>query len=254
MSGSQLEDGFFRIAQELREAECRIQMSGHEWRVYLFIQRKTFGWNKKRDQISLTQFEDGIGLERRRVAESIKRLSDRNMIVIEKQGGGKTNIYSVQTNVNKWEVVRKNALGSSSAENRRQVVRKTGKGSAENRRQVVRKTAHTKDTNKRHYTKDNITKEKPRAHTLKTKKLTTAPRDFPVTQEMIIYAASKRVNVQKAVIDETEGFLIYHRAKGSKFVDWYSAWQNWIRNYIKFNKITDEPEGGRPHVPAFPSQ
>ena len=32
-----------------------------------------------------------------------------------------------------------------------------------------------------------------------------------------------------------EDFVIYHKKKGSKFKDWYAAWQTWVRNDIKFN-------------------
>ena len=34
-----------------------------------------------------------------------------------------------------------------------------------------------------------------------------------------------------------EGFTIHHTQKGNKFACWYSAWQTWVRNEIKFNPI-----------------
>ena len=65
------------------------------------------------------------------------------------------------------------------------------------------------------------------------KKKTNCPKEFPITDQMVDYASSKKYH--KSLIDLTEGFLLYHKAKGSKMSCWYSAWQTWLRNDIKFN-------------------
>lgn len=47
------------------------------------------------------------------------------------------------------------------------------------------------------------------------------------------------------VAEQVDVFLDYHRAKGSKFVDWTAAFRNWIRNAEKYRKAnTGEKDGG----------
>lgn len=47
------------------------------------------------------------------------------------------------------------------------------------------------------------------------------------------------------VAEQVDMFLDYHRAKGSKFVDWTAAFRNWIRNAEKYRKANaGEKEGG----------
>ena len=59
-----------------------------------------------------------------------------------------------------------------------------------------------------------------------------APDIFPITQQMKTYAEKK--NYAGDLENLTERFLIHHRSKGSKFSNWYSAWQNWLLNEIKW--------------------
>jgi DNA-binding MarR family transcriptional regulator len=44
-----------------------------EMKVVLVVARKTFGWQKKRDTISLSQLEDATGMTRQSVADGLKR-------------------------------------------------------------------------------------------------------------------------------------------------------------------------------------
>ena len=77
-------------------------------------------------------------------------------------------------------------------------------------------------------------KEHPSDTNKKDKKVkkTSCPDNFPVTDKMKDYAKKKNFNLD--LEDLTEGFLLHHRSKGNKFVDWYSAWQKWLRNDMKF--------------------
>lgn len=51
-----------------------------ETKVLLVIFRKTFGWHKVRDQISLCQFEKSTGLERRHILRAINSLIQKNLV------------------------------------------------------------------------------------------------------------------------------------------------------------------------------
>jgi hypothetical protein len=60
----------------------------------------------------------------------------------------------------------------------------------------------------------------------------------------IAYAAKKNVAPRLAV-DEFDGFLSRHKAKGNLFADWEAAGQGWIRNTIKFAAQRSGHQPGR---------
>jgi len=62
---------------------------------------------------------------------------------------------------------------------------------------------------------------------------TPLPQNYKPTDRHIDYAKSKGIP-ENQIEDLFEGFCIHHRKVGSKFVDWYAAWQTWVRNEIKF--------------------
>lgn len=72
---------------------------------------------------------------------------------------------------------------------------------------------------------------------------TNVPDEFPVTVEMLNYAKfiGFRGNAEW-VIHQTQTFIARARSKGEKYIDWYSAWQTWMRNCITYG--TDLPKGG----------
>ncbi len=76
----QLEDGFTKIANEILEALMRADISGHGWRLLMAVFRKTYGWNKKTDWISNSQFVNMTGLRKQRVNDAIKELIDKKIV------------------------------------------------------------------------------------------------------------------------------------------------------------------------------
>lgn len=84
MSGPKLEDGYTRIANELLEAITRTSFTKVEMKVLNVIIRKTFGYNKKKDVISLSQFEHATGTGKANISRAIKNLLDNNVIISNK--------------------------------------------------------------------------------------------------------------------------------------------------------------------------
>ena len=58
MADVQIDDGYTKVANELLEAIMRINLSSYEFRVIMAIMRKTYGYSKKHDYISLSQLEE----------------------------------------------------------------------------------------------------------------------------------------------------------------------------------------------------
>lgn len=80
MKSPQTEDGFTKIANELQDAFCKVDLSGSSWRCLSVIIRKTYGYHKKKDSISLTQFEQLTGMTRMGVAKGLNELEKNKMI------------------------------------------------------------------------------------------------------------------------------------------------------------------------------
>lgn len=70
-------------------------LSGAEAKILLFIVRKTFGWQKREDRISITQMADGTGVSPRHAMRGVKTLVAMG-IVIEHAESGKTTSYRLQ--------------------------------------------------------------------------------------------------------------------------------------------------------------
>jgi phage replication O-like protein O len=74
---------FDELLKDLKYAELKI---------LLVIIRQTHGWKKKKDRISISQFEKKTGLSRRVISETIKILVEKNIIIVSDAKG---NILSV---------------------------------------------------------------------------------------------------------------------------------------------------------------
>lgn len=101
MASPQKENGHIDIANEIAEALMRVNLSAYESRVLWFLFRKTYGWNKTVDWITLSQFSKCIGLDRRLVHRAIKGLSSKKMIVINRDDSQRLR-YAFQKDYDKW--------------------------------------------------------------------------------------------------------------------------------------------------------
>lgn len=81
MAGPQIEDGYTKIANELLEAIINVNLSNYEFRVFMAIIRKTYGFNKKTDRISLSQLSDITGIKIPHICRALNKLLERNMIL-----------------------------------------------------------------------------------------------------------------------------------------------------------------------------
>ena len=86
-------------------------MSEAELKVVLTICRKTFGWRKERDRISLTQLEKLTGMSRTSVIKGIQEGIGRN--VIERFGCGDGFEYGLVVEDSSTEIVPSGSTKSS---------------------------------------------------------------------------------------------------------------------------------------------
>lgn len=96
----QLEEGYTRIANKILEKLSSYRISGEEWMILLTILRKTYGFNKKEDLISLSQFFEATGLAKQSICRAINKLIKKN--VINKKATGNSYLYSFNKLFNTW--------------------------------------------------------------------------------------------------------------------------------------------------------
>lgn len=106
MANPQKEDGYTALANEIIDEFCRLNLNAYEWRVLMAVIRKTYGWHKKQDFISMSQFEKITGLDRRHIGRARKSLVRRGIITIASLGN-RTAVKTValQKDYSKWKLL-----------------------------------------------------------------------------------------------------------------------------------------------------
>lgn len=108
---SKLKPNFTQIPNWFLD-ELLHELSGSECRVLLYIMRRTYGFQKDSDAISISQIcggiktrdgkvlDNGTGLKNRTVMNALKSLEDKDIIFIDRRQG-LTNFYKLDTSVKK---------------------------------------------------------------------------------------------------------------------------------------------------------
>lgn len=111
MASPQLEDGYTRIANELLEALCVAMPGATEGQIIWAILRKTYGWKKKSDKISINQLCELTGKSRRMIIYAMQNLEAKKIIkILRKRGRGninRVNEISLNKNHSEWVVQEK---------------------------------------------------------------------------------------------------------------------------------------------------
>jgi len=110
MANPQLENGHFLIANDLWDAVCSIRIPGEARQVLDSIIRKTYGWHKKEDEISLSQFKEMTGLSSVHIIRARGKLLSMNIIVVTQKGNRGNLTYSVQKDYSKWRALPKKVI------------------------------------------------------------------------------------------------------------------------------------------------
>lgn len=103
MSQVQIENGnFARIHNEISEQLARTDLSGSEFRCLWFLLRKTYGFQKKEDDISYSQFAEGTGLDRRNVIRSLDKMVKRGIIYRQENGNNRPQTWGFNKYFEQW--------------------------------------------------------------------------------------------------------------------------------------------------------
>jgi phage replication O-like protein O len=105
LANPQKENGHTALANEIWDALAKYRLSGEEWQCLIVIFRKTYGWGKKEDSISLSQFAKLTGMKRQNVARALKKLSSKKMIGVIKNDDRCVLKYRFDKDFEKWSPV-----------------------------------------------------------------------------------------------------------------------------------------------------
>jgi phage replication O-like protein O len=154
MANPQKEDGCTQIANDILDKLVASALNGTELAVCLFIIRKTYGWNKLEDEISITQFLKSIPVTRPSLCKALNTLQLVKIIKLVKKGDSRvcSNLWAFNKDYDSWQLVKKSKL-----------VKISKLTSKDFEHQLVKKPLLTKDNIQKTITKDikeNIIKEK----------------------------------------------------------------------------------------------
>lgn len=140
MANPQLENGYTSIANEIAENLAKTQLSGYESRYLWVLWRCTYGWHKKEDRISNSQFVEKTGLKKQHIWRTETNLIKRN--IVTKDG------YKIYFNKNYSQWIELPKLP------KKVTVTNFGTEVTKNASKVTKNGAH-----KRNYTKETIQKK-----------------------------------------------------------------------------------------------
>jgi phage replication O-like protein O len=109
MTNPQTEKGYTRIANEILEVLARTPLKGSEHALVMAVLRKTYGFQKKEDKISISQLQDMMGLSRRAVIYNLQNLEAKGILVVARSMDGDkndVNLIRFNKNYDTWVVQR----------------------------------------------------------------------------------------------------------------------------------------------------
>jgi phage replication O-like protein O len=129
MASPQKEHGYTGIANEIIEALLKANLSAQEFKIILLIIRKTYGYRKKEDYISLRQIAQATGASVNGCSRAVNKLHRKKMIGVNRTVEGLPNKYKFNKDYSQWkgstEVVTINRSGQKgvnrSGDNKRNV-------------------------------------------------------------------------------------------------------------------------------------
>jgi len=218
----------FQIPNALVD-ELIATMTAADLKCYLVIVRKTVGWQKQTDRISITQFMKITGLSNRAVITACANLEEVGLVRVIKDGKGNKSYSLVRSAYEESSRGEKSSRVKGSEESSPheesslpkppKPMKKVHGGSEESSWSASEESSHTKDT----LTKDTNTKES----SARTRKLKTSiPADFKISEAVAQWASEKGfTHLQQHL----ESFVDKCQAKGYQYSDWDAAFRDAVR-------------------------
>ena len=164
-----IEDGYTKVANTLLEAVYRCDLTARQFRVFLALIRKTYGFNRKIDNITASQISDEIGYSScdSNIRADLKVLKNRRLVLVDgRRIGPNPHVSEWVKSVENNTIKRKQKKGKSVENNTQECRKQHSPNSVENNTPRVSKSTlksvenNTKRVLKTTHTKENINKNK----------------------------------------------------------------------------------------------
>jgi len=96
------DNGFLRIANQIRDMQLKSDLSGAQFRVLLAIERCTYGYNKSEDRVTNSYLAELTDLSENSIINALKELQHRRIITVAKAGIMKR--VSINKAVSEWVI------------------------------------------------------------------------------------------------------------------------------------------------------
>ena len=242
----------FTMANAIVDLDLR-HMSGNALKCYVVIVRKTTGWNKVTDRISIRQFMDFSGIERRETVSKALRELEAMGLIVRHERSGRITEYSLNfeepTHTDKPSYPDEPTHPDKPSDTHTDKPSDTPPKKPYTTKDTVTKDTVTKDTrlgaratdDDQPKFSDPPAKPEPPPHA-KPKRKQPLPDDFAVTDAMRAWFAEQGFSF--ALQGEHERFCDYWRGRGEPMKDWEAVWRNWMRKAADFAK--PKPQAQRP--------
>ncbi|MEN6463061.1 MAG: replication protein [Syntrophomonas sp.] len=97
------DDGFTRIANLILEALALVKLNATQIGICLFLLRRTYGWNRNEDAISLGDFAAACGTSKAYISRQLADLLQKNIIRRPFYAPGKTPVYAFASSIASWD-------------------------------------------------------------------------------------------------------------------------------------------------------
>lgn len=251
-----LMNDFLRVPNIILQMQ-RVLKNGNTYACLQFIWAKTGGWDQNEDTIAYSQFANdkryGTGLSIKTIQRSVEKLSDIGVINMRPSFN---NMHEFSLNIAKIrELVGEQAKSNSpSLEDASQVNLSTSQDylsasldylstkpsqidlhTRTTTQELLHKTI-TQEPEKEQPAEKTKSKPKRKKHDL--------PSEFTVTEAQQKKCDEYGINSQELV----NGFDDFHSSRGNQFVDWSKAFNTWLNNHIKFEKLKPINQQGNNHA------
>lgn len=188
MSNERFIPNSFQVPNALVD-DLMAELGGVELKCYLLVIRKTKGWSKEFDAISLSQFVTFTGAGKTAVINALKNLVDAGLLV-RKVGARNTSVYAIN-------------LFRNSTSSESELVQKVNRTSSESELVTSSESEHTKNNIKNTTQNTNTNLTVSNAHARKTSKSAVEILEqFGITGQLAKDFIAHR-KVKKSVITET---------------------------------------------------
>lgn len=232
----------FTMANAIVDLDLR-HMSGNALKCYVVIVRKTTGWNKVTDRISIRQFMDFSGIERRETVSKALRELEAMGLIVRHERSGRITEYSLNfeepTHTDKPPYPDEPTHPEKPSDTHTDKPSDTPPKKPYTTKDTVTKPTVTKDTRLGARATAAPSPEipdpppEPPPHA-KPKRKQPLPDDFAVTDTMRAWFAAQGFSF--ALQGEHERFCDYWRGRGEPMKDWEAVWRNWMRKAADFAK------------------